>query len=91
MNVILRAIDQEKTKMKQFPVSFADTENFVIVYEFLPEHEVFLTNLVKGILSTSREGAQIFCTSGSLFDEITDIKKVSIKDDNISLVAVKTA
>jgi hypothetical protein len=91
MNVILKAIDQEKTKMRQFPVTFADGENFIVIYEFLPEHEIFLSNLVKGILSTAREGVQIFCTPCSMFSEIEDIKKVSIKDDNISLVAAKTA
>lgn len=90
MNVILRAIDNEKTKMKQFPVSFADTENFVVIYEFLPEHESFLTNLVKGITSCSKEGVIIYCTPSSMFSDIEDIKKVITKDTVVSLVSAKT-
>jgi hypothetical protein len=89
MNVILKAIDKDKTKMRQFPVTFADNENFVIIYEVNTEHEVFLDNLVKGILSTSREGVQIYCTSNSLFDEIEDIRKVNVKENVVELLVAK--
>lgn len=89
MHIIVKAIDSTKNKIRQFPVTFADTENYVIIYDFLEEHESFLNNLVKNILSTTKEGVQIFCTPGCLFDEIGHIRKVIIKDDVVSLILPK--
>lgn len=87
MNLIMRALDQDKQRIKEFPVSFYENK-MAIIYEFSPEHSIFLENLVNGINEIANEKALIICTPSQIFTSIEKFQKVKY-EDKIELIDPK--
>ncbi len=88
MNLILKAINNDKSKIRQFPVSFSGN-SFAIIYEYQPEFEEFLPNLISGIRSMSSDDIPIYCAASQMYSEIENIRKVTLKDDKVVFIEPK--
>lgn len=89
MNLILKAINKEKSKIRQFPVSFSKEPLFAVIYEILPEHDSFLPALVDGIKAISGDAVEIYCTDSDLFTEIENVKKLKCNEETIEVMEPK--
>jgi hypothetical protein len=89
MNLILKAINKEKSTIRQFPVSFSKEPRFAVIYDILPEHDSYLPALVDGIKSMSGDTVEIFCTESDLFSEIQNVKKLKWTEETVEVIEPK--
>ncbi len=89
MNLILKAINKEKSKIRQFPVAFDNDNTFAIIYEYIAEYDSFLPALVDGIKSLSKDNIEIYCTETEMFTEITNVKKLKCNEETIEVMEPK--
>lgn len=82
MNLILKAIDTQKSKIRQFPVSFSG-KSFAVIYDYQNDHESFLPDLISGIRYMSSEDITIYCVSSQMYSEVEGVRKVTLKDDKV--------
>lgn len=89
MNLVLKSINREKNKIREFHVSIFKDPTFSIIYEYLSEYETFLPGLIEGIKSFTTEDMPIYCVGSSLYSELNDIKKLKVTEDKIELLEQK--
>lgn len=89
MNLVLKALNKEKNKVREFEVSFSKTYNFAIIYDYAAESESFLPVLVDGIKGMSTDDVSIYCSEGQIYEELVNIKKVIITEEKLELIEPK--
>lgn len=82
MNLILKAIDTKKSKIRQFPVTLSG-KSFAVIYEYQSDYETFLPDLIEGIRYMTSEDVTIYCASSQMYSEIEGVRKVTLTDDKV--------
>jgi hypothetical protein len=78
MNLYLRALDKDKKRIKQFPVTLLGNKA-AIIYE-CEGYEPFILNLIKGIKGMSSEDIEIFIVTSPMFSEFESLKKLVVTE-----------
>jgi len=87
MNLYYKGINQERNKIKLFPVANYE-DKLLIIYTFTEDDKTFLPSLVEG----SREYAtdiEVIITPNDIFCPIESYEKVIYKDGEIKLIKPK--
>lgn len=89
MNLILKALNKEKTIIRQFQVSISKEHNFAVIHDYLPEYETFLPVLSDGIKSLSTNDVSIYCIDSESYSNATNIKKLKVSEEKVEVIESK--